>query len=127
MCCLVSTTDGAAIGFRTKVINFCLFTFNDDFIRQIRSLMYIFFSFFIIMLYYIFFIWNSCSILLIYSNMLIEKWFLFFTISTIFSLQFRFFDVHMLGQTTRLLVKIALSMVYHTNLRAQKSNVHLIT
>ena len=59
--------------------------------------------------------------------MLIEKWFLFFTISTIFSLQFRFFDVHMLGQTTRLLVTIALSMVYHTNLRAQKSNVHLIT
>ena len=36
-------------------------------------------------------------------------------------------DIHMLGQTTRLLVKIALSMVYHTNLRAQKSNVHLIT
>ena len=46
VCCLVSTTDGAAIGFRTKVINFCLFTFNDDFIRQIRSLMYNFFFLF---------------------------------------------------------------------------------
>ena len=34
--------------------------------------------------------------------------------------------IHMLGQTTRLLVKIALSILYQTNLRTQKSNVHLI-
>ena len=82
--CPVSATDGAAIGFRTKVINFCLFTFNDDIIRrQIRFLMYEIFIFFIIMLYCIFFLWNSCSTLLIYSNMLVEKGFL---LSTIFSL-----------------------------------------
>ena len=53
--------------FRTKVINFCLFTFNDDIIRrQIRFLMYEIFIFFIIMLYYIFFLWNSCSTLFKY-------------------------------------------------------------
>ena len=75
-CCPVSTTDGAAIGFRTKVVNFCLFTFNDDIIRQICFLMYENLIYFIIMLYYVFFLWNSCSILLIYSNMLVEKWFL---------------------------------------------------
>ena len=55
-CCPVLTTDGAAIGFQTKVNNFCLFTFNDNIIRrQIRFLMYEIFIFFIIMLYYIFF------------------------------------------------------------------------
>ena len=81
--CPVWSTDGAAIGIRTKVINFCLFTFNDNKIRQICFLMYDFFIFFIIMLYYIFFLWNSCSILLIYSNMLVDEWFLLSTISTI--------------------------------------------
>ena len=33
----------------------------------------------------------------------------------------------MFGQTTRLLVKIALLILYQTNLRTQKSNDHLIT
>ena len=51
--------------------------------RQIHFLMYEIFIFFIIMLYYIFFLWNSCSTLLIFSNMLVEKEFL---LSTIFSL-----------------------------------------
>ena len=35
-------------------------------------------------------------------------------------------QIHMLGQTTRLLVKIALSILYQTNLRTQKFNDHLI-
>ena len=35
--------------------------------------------------------------------------------------------IHMFGQTTRLLVKIALLILYQTNLRTQKSNDHLIT
>ena len=105
-CCPVSTTDGAAIGFRRKVIIFCLFTFNDDRYYKANLLSSVWKSyFFIIMLYYIFSLWNSCSILLIYSNMLLEKWFLSSTISTIFSLLWcfacLFFVVHMFGQTTK--------------------------
>ena len=121
--CPVSTTDGAAIGFRIKVINFCLFTFNDDMIRQICFLMYDFFFFFIFMLYYIFFYWNSCNILLIYSNVLVEHWFLLSTISTIFSVRMSVVlmksIIHMFGQTTRKLVKIALLILFQTNLKVK--------
>ena len=58
--------------------------------------------------------------------MLVEKEFL---LSTIFSLSDQESDIcvttsliHMFGQTTRKLVKIALLILYQTNLRTQKSN-----
>ena len=88
-------------------------------ILQIHFLIHENFIFFIIMLYYVFFLWNSCSILLIYSNMLVEKWFLSSTIFSLYCIGWFGFAIynfeHMFGQTTRKLVKIALLILCISN------------
>ena len=62
--------------------------------------------------------------------MLVEKLSTFYNIYDIFFMNLILISnlmlVHMFGQTTRKLVKIALLILYQTNLRTQKSNNLLI-
>ena len=80
---LLSHFDNRSVFEQKLLISACWLSMMMYIILQIHFLMYENFIFVIIMLYYVFFLWNSCSILLIYSNMLVEEWFLS---STIFSL-----------------------------------------